>query len=177
MARIPTEAERRTEAVDRLLEEMRTDRGIRGAPAWWDHTFVRLDGRTPTEALQAGDESQVRALVDHWYEESETGAERHRQNPEFVKMIRAKSPAPGTGVLREWAQRDNPRWAEWDRVERWVLGLDANPFQPPSVSWISEEGEPYDIRSAQGEELGPIVIYYRVVHHDLRTDLLWVGPP
>jgi hypothetical protein len=80
-----------------------------------------------------------------------------------------------TNALREWGQRDNPHWAEWDRVERWVLGLDANPFQPPSLSWTVNEGEPYETRSAQGEELGPVVVYYRVHQHDLRTDVLWVG--
>jgi hypothetical protein len=80
-----------------------------------------------------------------------------------------------TDALRDWAQRDNPRWAEWDRVERWVLGLAANPFQPPSVLWTFDEGEPYEIRSAQGEELGPMGVYYRVAHHDLHIDLLWVG--
>jgi hypothetical protein len=81
-----------------------------------------------------------------------------------------------TDALRDWAERDNPRWAVWDRVERWVLGLDANPFQPPSVSWTDGEGEPYEIRSAQGEELGSFVVYYRVAHHGHRTDVIWVGP-
>jgi hypothetical protein len=81
-----------------------------------------------------------------------------------------------TDALRQWADRDNPRWAVWDRVERWVLGLEANPFQPPSVSWTDNEGEPYEIRSAQGEALGPVVVFYRLQHHNLRTDLLWVGP-
>jgi hypothetical protein len=81
-----------------------------------------------------------------------------------------------TNALREWAQRENPRWVEWDRVERWVIGLDANPFQPPSVPWTFNEGEPYEIRSAQGEELGPVVVYYRVHHHDVRSDVLFVGP-
>ena len=81
-----------------------------------------------------------------------------------------------TDALREWAERDNPRWAVWDRVERWVLGLEANPFQPPSVSWTNNEGEPYEIRSAQGEVLDPVVVYYRLQHHHLQTDVLWVGP-
>jgi hypothetical protein len=81
-----------------------------------------------------------------------------------------------TDALRDWAERDNPRWAVWDRVERWVLGLEANPFQPPSVSWTNNEGEAYEIRSAQGEALDPVVVYYRLQHHNLRTDLLWVGP-
>jgi hypothetical protein len=58
---------------------------------------------------------------------------------------------------------------------RWVLGLDSNPFQPPSVLWTFNEGEPYEIRSAQGEELGTTAVNYRVEHHDLHVDLLWVG--
>jgi hypothetical protein len=95
VARIPTEEQRRTEAVDRLLEEMRDGQRDRGVAAWWDHRFVSLDGRTPTEALQTGHEDRVRGLIDHWYEESEQGAERQRQHPQFVKMIRVKSQAVG----------------------------------------------------------------------------------
>jgi hypothetical protein len=91
----PLEASRRAEATETLLGEMRAGHRIRGAAAWWDHPFVRLDGRTPTAALQAGDDDQVRSLVNHWYEESEQGAERQRQNPELVKMIRTKSQALG----------------------------------------------------------------------------------
>lgn len=91
----PLEASRRAEATETLLAEMRAGHGIRGAAAWWDHTFVHLDGRTPTEALQAGDDDRVRALINHWYEESEQGAERQRQNPELVKMIRTKGQGLG----------------------------------------------------------------------------------
>jgi hypothetical protein len=87
--------QRRTEAVDRLLAEMRAGQHVGGVAAWWDHPFVSLGGRIPTEALQTGDEDQVRALIGHWYEQSEQGAERQRQNPEFVKMIRAMSQALG----------------------------------------------------------------------------------
>jgi hypothetical protein len=89
----PLEASRRAEASENLLADMRAGHGIRGAAAWWDHTFVLLGGRTPTEALSAGDEDQVRALIGHWYEQSEAGAERLRQNPDVVKMIRSKGEA------------------------------------------------------------------------------------
>jgi hypothetical protein len=41
--------------------------------------------------------------------------------------------------------------------------------------WTFNEGEPYEIRSAQGEELGTTAVNYRVEHHDLHVDLLWVG--
>jgi hypothetical protein len=92
----PLEASRRAEATETLLAEMRAGHGIRGAKGWWDHTYVRLGGRTPTEALGAGDEDQVRALIQQWYEESEAGAERLGQNPELVKMIRIK----GEGLSR-----------------------------------------------------------------------------
>jgi alkanesulfonate monooxygenase SsuD/methylene tetrahydromethanopterin reductase-like flavin-dependent oxidoreductase (luciferase family) len=86
----PQEASRRAEATEKLLDEMRAGGGHRGAKGWWDQSYVRLGGRTPTEALTAGDEDQVRALVQRWYEESEVGAERLRQNPALVKMIRTK---------------------------------------------------------------------------------------
>jgi hypothetical protein len=89
----PLEASRRAEGTESLLVDMRAGHGIRGTAAWWDHTFVQLGGRTPTEALRDGDDDQVRALIDHWYEQSEEGAERLRQDPDFVKMIRAKSEA------------------------------------------------------------------------------------
>jgi hypothetical protein len=89
----PIEASRRAEGTEALLVDMRAGNGIRGTAAWWDHTFVQLGGRTPTEALRAGDDDQVRALIDHWYDQSEEGADRLRQNPDFAKMIRTKSEA------------------------------------------------------------------------------------
>jgi hypothetical protein len=59
----PIEASRRAEGTEALLVDMRAGNGIRGTAAWWDHTFVQLGGRTPTEALRAGDDDQVRALT------------------------------------------------------------------------------------------------------------------
>jgi hypothetical protein len=89
----PIEASRRAEGTEALLVDMRAGHGIRGTAAWWDHTFVQLGGRTPTEALRAGDDDQVRALIDHWYQQSVEGADRLRHNPDFLKMIRTKSEA------------------------------------------------------------------------------------
>jgi hypothetical protein len=86
----PAEASTRAEATETLVAEMRAGKGPRGAKGWWDHPFVRLGGRTPGEALTAGDENQVRELIQHWYEESEAGAERLRQNPALLKMIRTQ---------------------------------------------------------------------------------------
>jgi hypothetical protein len=78
---------RRTDATKALLAEMRA-----GSPgAWWDHSYDELAGRTPTEALAAGDDEAVLQLIDEWYRRSEESAERHRSDPEFMDRIERKS--------------------------------------------------------------------------------------
>ena len=50
----------------------------------------QLDDRTPTEALAAGDEAAVRALIDEWYAASERTAEKLRSDPKAMARIDAK---------------------------------------------------------------------------------------
>jgi hypothetical protein len=58
-----------------------------------------------------------------------------------------------------------------------VLDLEADPWQPPSVPWGLNEGEPYEIRLA---ELHPVVIFYTVDHESLDVQIMGIvddAPP
>ncbi len=88
-----TEAQHRIEATEQLLAEMRAptaNGGVAVARAWWDGKYQQLDDRTPTEALAAGDEAAVRALIDEWYAASERTAEKLRSDPKAMARIDAK---------------------------------------------------------------------------------------
>jgi len=98
----PVEAQRRSDATERLLDEMRTGSRPAGhgavtlgtyGRAWWDRKHERLGDRTPTEAIKAGDEAAVRSLIAEWYRASEIGGERRRNDPEFTALIRDKAEA------------------------------------------------------------------------------------
>ena len=80
------EHQHRADATTPLIEELRA-----GRPGYWNHPQVLLGGRTPTEALADGDEAAVRELIAQAYRASEEGAERHRLDPEFQKMLRERS--------------------------------------------------------------------------------------
>jgi hypothetical protein len=82
------EAQRRYDATDQLIGEMRTNGD---EYHWWNRPYESLDGRTPTEALNAGDETQVRDLIAAWYRASEDAAERLKQDPDFVAMIERRA--------------------------------------------------------------------------------------
>jgi PAS domain-containing protein len=84
----PLEAERRAESTKTLLEDMRA--GIQ-THAWWNRPFDELAGRTPTEALEAGDEQAIMELIDYWYRRSEESAEQVRSDPEFMEMLERRS--------------------------------------------------------------------------------------
>ena len=86
----PLEAQHRIDATERLVGEMRA--GGRRYD-WWNRPWDELAGRTPTEALADGDQAAVRELIAEWYRASEEAAERHRQDPEFLKMIGERSAA------------------------------------------------------------------------------------
>ena len=86
----PAEAERRSAAVEALVEEMRD--GLE-PNAWWDRTYDQLGQRTPTEALDDGDEDAVRELIAEWYRVSEASAERRRNDPQFMERIGNRSEA------------------------------------------------------------------------------------
>ena len=80
------ESQRREDATALLIEELRA-----GRPGYWNHPYEQLGNRTPTEALADGDEAAVRELIAEGYRRSEESAERHRQDPEFMKMLRSRS--------------------------------------------------------------------------------------
>jgi hypothetical protein len=84
----PLEAERRAEATESLIAEMRAGTQTH---AWWNRSFEELDGRTPTEALADGDETPVLDLIAYWYRRSEEAAERARSDPALMEMLREKS--------------------------------------------------------------------------------------
>jgi hypothetical protein len=81
------ESRRRAAAVTDLLEQIQT-----GNPTdWWNLTTYReLGDRTPTRAWLDGDHEAVEALIASWYEASERAAERHRNDPEFMAMLRQR---------------------------------------------------------------------------------------
>lgn len=84
----PIEAQRRAEATEQALDEMRAgDRRY----AWWNHPWDELGGRTPTQALRDGDELAVRGIIDLAYQRSEEAAERLGQDPELVERIERKA--------------------------------------------------------------------------------------
>jgi hypothetical protein len=78
------EAQRRRDSTEQLIGEMRAGGD---QYRWWNRVYEELDGRTPTEALAAGDEQQVRDLIDRWYEQTEATVERLKNDPEFVATI------------------------------------------------------------------------------------------
>ncbi len=82
------EAQHRVEAVEHLLDQMRSGGHQYD---WWNRPWDELAGRTPTAALRDGDEPAVRVLIAEGYRRSEVAAERHRSDPEFVAMIERRS--------------------------------------------------------------------------------------
>lgn len=91
-SRDPVESARRAAGINNLLENIGLSQGE--VTEWWNHRSYReLGDRTPTQAWLAGDEQAVRALIDRWYEESESATEQRRQDPEFMAMLRRKAHA------------------------------------------------------------------------------------
>jgi PAS domain-containing protein len=84
----PLEVERRAESTKTLLEDMRAGTQTH---AWWNRPFEELAGRTPTEALEAGDEEAVVELIERWYRRSEESADQVRSDPEFMEMLERRS--------------------------------------------------------------------------------------
>jgi hypothetical protein len=78
-------------------------------------------------------------------------------------------------VLYRWAEESDPPYSVFRAVEDWVRQLDASPFRPPSRSWSQNQGEPYELRLAELDEMG-VAVFYSVVHDGLQTDLLGIIP-
>jgi hypothetical protein len=88
----PEESRRRAAALEGILLT------IANAPDdqsdWWNMTrYPELGDRTPTRAWLDGDHELVEKLVASWYAASEVATERHRNDPEFMEMIRTRSSA------------------------------------------------------------------------------------
>jgi hypothetical protein len=89
---IPIEANRRTAAFNELVHAIAHSTGE--PTEWWNYSrYEQLGDRTPTEAWLAGDHEAVEQLLMDWYAASEAAVERHRNDPEFMAMIREKSTA------------------------------------------------------------------------------------
>jgi hypothetical protein len=88
----PIEANRRAAALNELLRQIADSTGA--VTEWWNFSrYEQLGDRTPTQAWLAGDHELVEKLVRDWYAASEAAADRHRNDPEFMAMIREKSSA------------------------------------------------------------------------------------
>ena len=84
-------------------------------------------------------------------------------------------PLRDTEALRSWEVTEHPSVLDRLAVELWVLGLDRSPWQPPSVPWLPNDGEPTDLRMAELSD-PDIVVMYVVDQVTLEIDLLYVGP-
>ena len=83
------ESQRKAAAINYLLGQIGLSNGEESE--WWNHrSYSELGDRTPTQAWLAGDEEDVRKLIDHWYEESQEAVDRHLGDPEFMMAIRHK---------------------------------------------------------------------------------------
>jgi hypothetical protein len=88
----PVEANRRAAAFNELLRAIAHSTGDRSE--WWNLSrYEQLGNRTPTEAWLEGDHEAVENLLMEWLAASEAAVERHRNDPEFMDMIRKKSTA------------------------------------------------------------------------------------
>jgi hypothetical protein len=88
----PMEANRRAAAVNVLLRQIAHPSGV--LTEWWNRTrYEQLGDRTPTQAWLAGDHEAVEQLVADWYTASEAAADRRRNDPEFMVVLRQKSAA------------------------------------------------------------------------------------
>ena len=88
----PMEVNRRAAAVNELLRQIAHPSGA--LTEWWNHTrYERLGERTPTQAWLAGNHELVEKLVMDWYAASEAAADRRRNDPEFMAMLREKGAA------------------------------------------------------------------------------------
>ena len=82
----PPENGDRQAAIDDLMDRIAACTGAGGE--WWNlSTYEELGGRTPHEALLAGDDEAVVRLIDTWYERTEVSAERIRNNPTLLRTI------------------------------------------------------------------------------------------
>jgi hypothetical protein len=84
------ESQRKAAAINYLLGQIGLSNGRE--TEWWNHqSYVELGNRTPTQAWLDGDEDGVRNLVDKWYADTQDGIDLHRQDPEFMAMLRRKA--------------------------------------------------------------------------------------
>jgi len=83
------ESQRRAAAINYLLGQIGLSNGKE--TEWWNYqSYGELGGRTPTQAWLAGDEDDVRKLVDKWYADTQSAIDEHRSDPEFMAVLRRK---------------------------------------------------------------------------------------
>ena len=86
---IALERNRQASALNHLLGEIGLSRNEE--TAWWNPVAQpELGNRTATRAWLDGDIEQVIALVEHWYEQSKSAANRASNSPEFLASLRKK---------------------------------------------------------------------------------------
>jgi len=83
-------------------------------------------------------------------------------------------PLGNTDALYKWAEANDPPYSVWRRVERWVLDLDIDPWQPPSVPLTLGTGDPWEIRSAVIPDSGGVEVIYEDEHSTGLVNLLRV---
>ena len=92
MARTPEggyNSQRKAAAINYLLGQIGLSNGKE--TEWWNHrSYPELGNRTPTQAWLAGDEEEVRQLVDGWYKATQAEIDKHQRDPAFLEMARRK---------------------------------------------------------------------------------------
>jgi hypothetical protein len=92
------EGNRQAAALNHLLGEIGLTKNEQ--TAWWNLVAQPdLGNRTATRAWLDGDINQVRELVEHWYENSKSAADRASKSPEFLAMLRQKLSEIDNGPL------------------------------------------------------------------------------
>jgi hypothetical protein len=84
-------------------------------------------------------------------------------------------PLRDTRALRDWAISGRPSDDDWERVHRWIVGLDASPWRAPSVPVEDRSERPnYEFRVATIDGTD-IVVEYRRIYNGEFVDLLAIG--
>jgi hypothetical protein len=82
-------------------------------------------------------------------------------------------PLRDTAAFDEWVERVRPSAELTDRVWEWIRGLDATPWQAPSIPFPELSDQPeYEVRSA---EVAGVDVFYRHEYATGNVDLIGIS--
>ena len=82
-------------------------------------------------------------------------------------------PLRDTAAFDEWVARSHPSLELTDLVRDWVQGLDAAPWQAPSIPFPELSDQPdYEVRSA---EVAGVDVFYRHEYATGNIDLIGIS--